>query len=60
MKKYVSSMCMIGLLTAFVTGCGGEDPAKKPGFNEAALKDPTSVKMGSGGPTTSANPAPNP
>lgn len=53
-------MCMIGLLTAFVTGCGGEDPAKKPGFDEKALKDPGMVKMGSGAPTTSANPAPNP
>ena len=60
MKKYVSSMCMVGLLTAVVTGCAGEDPAKKPGFNEKAMSDPTSVKMGAEAPATTANPGPNP
>ncbi|MBM3965288.1 MAG: hypothetical protein FJ308_09515 [Planctomycetes bacterium] len=60
MKKYVSSMCMIGLLTAIVTGCAGEDPAKKPGFDEKAFSDPTNVKMGADAPATTANPSPNP
>jgi hypothetical protein len=53
-------MCMVGLLTAVVTGCAGEDPAKKPGFNEKAMSDPTSVKMGAEAPATTANPSPNP
>jgi len=53
-------MCMIGLLTAFVTGCGAEDPAKKPGFDEKAFSDPTNVKMGADAPATTANPSPNP
>lgn len=42
----VGSLMLVGTL-----GCGGSDPARKPGFNKDAI-NPSSVKM----PVTKADP----
>lgn len=38
----VMGVCF-GLGLAGMTGCGGEDPAKKPGFHAETAADPTAV-----------------
>jgi len=30
----------------FIVGCGGPDPSKAPGFNEATKSSPGELKMG--------------